>query len=168
MEDLYERTHEIVHLGVREGTDVVYVGKISGHRQAPAPSRLGGRMPLHCTAIGKVLLAHGDRDLFNEIVDAGLSRRTPRTMIAPGLLRLQLDKIRDTGVAFEYEESAVGIACVAAAILGTDETPIAAVSVTGPITRFRPEAHATAVRAAADGIASILARRESMTGTNST
>lgn len=161
MEDLYERTHEIVHLGVREGTDVVYVGKLGGHRQAASPSRLGGRMPLHCTAIGKVLLAHSDPELFRCVVEAGLPRRTPRTVVAPGLLRRQLDQARETGVAFEHEESATGIVCVAAAILDADDVPVAAISVAGPVTRFRPDAHATAVRAAAAGASSILARRGS-------
>ena len=50
LEDLYERTHETVHLGVREGHEVVYVAKMGGHRQADAPSRVGGRMPVHATA----------------------------------------------------------------------------------------------------------------------
>jgi DNA-binding IclR family transcriptional regulator len=62
-------------------------------------------------------------------------------------------------VAFEHEESAVGIACVAAPILDPLDQPVGALSVTGPVTRFRPEAAAAAVRAAATGIASILARR---------
>src|ERR1017187_1237995 len=48
LQDLYERTHETVHLGIREGTEVVYIAKIGGHRQAASPSRTGGRMPLHC------------------------------------------------------------------------------------------------------------------------
>ncbi|WP_453088890.1 IclR family transcriptional regulator domain-containing protein [Streptomyces prasinus] len=47
LQDLYERTHETVHLGVREGHEIVYIAKIGGHRQARAPSRTGGRMPLH-------------------------------------------------------------------------------------------------------------------------
>src|SRR5690349_12370514 len=63
MEDLYERTHETVHLGVLEGQEVVYVAKIGGHRQVRSPSRIGGRMPLHCTAIGKALLANSPREL---------------------------------------------------------------------------------------------------------
>ncbi|MFC7492996.1 MULTISPECIES: IclR family transcriptional regulator [unclassified Nocardioides] len=159
LEDLYERTHEIVHLGVLEGTEVVYVGKIAGHRQASSPSRVGGRMPLHCTAIGKVLLAHGDADLFVRVVGAGLPRRTPRTIVAPGLLRRQLSLVRSAGVAYEYEESATGIACVAAPVLDRDDRVVAAISVTGPVHRFRPEAHASAVKAASAGTSAILARR---------
>jgi DNA-binding IclR family transcriptional regulator len=159
MEDLYERTHETVHLGVREGTEVVYVAKIGGHRQAAAPSRVGGRMPLYCTALGKALLAFGPDGVVDEVVAAGLERRTPRTLVAPGVLRRQLGTIRGAGVSYEHEESTVGISCVAAPVLGAEEQVIAAVSVTGPVTRFRPETAASAVKAAAAGIAATWARR---------
>ncbi len=159
MEDLYERTHETVHLGVREGTEVVYIAKIGGHRQAVAPSRVGGRMPLHCTAIGKALLAFGPEALVDEVVAAGLTRRTPRTVTAPGVLRRQLEQCRQRGVSYEHEESSIGIGCVAAPVLDADEQVIAAVSVTGPVTRFRPESAAAAVRAAGAGIAATWARR---------
>jgi DNA-binding IclR family transcriptional regulator len=159
MEDLYERTHETVHLGVREGTEVVYVAKIGGHRQAVAPSRIGGRMPLSCTAIGKALLAFAPTEVTDEVVLAGLERRTPRTIVAPGVLRRQLSAVRERGVSYEHEESTVGISCVAAPVLDPDEQVIAAISVTGPVTRFRPESAAPAVRAAAAGIAATWARR---------
>lgn len=159
MEDLRERTHETVHLGVLEGQEVVYVAKIGGHRQATSPSRLGGRMPLYCTAIGKVLLAHSPPQLLVDVVASGLTRRTPRTITAPGMLRRQLDGVIEAGVAFEYEESAVGIVCVAAPVLDSDDLPVAAISVTGPVTRFQPDKHAVAVRAAAAGVAATLARR---------
>ncbi|MGH8962874.1 MAG: IclR family transcriptional regulator [Jatrophihabitantaceae bacterium] len=159
LQDLYERTHETVHLGIREGTEVVYVGKIGGHRQAQSPSRVGGRMPLHCTAIGKVLLAYSPRSVFTRTVEAGLVRKTPRTIVAPGLLRNELRTVVRSGVAFEHEESAVGLVCVAAPVRGPDELVIAAISVTGPVTRFRPEQHVSSVRAAADGVTATLARR---------
>ncbi|MCD4527266.1 IclR family transcriptional regulator [Nocardioides sp. cx-173] len=162
MEDLYERTHETVHLGVLEGREVVYVSKIGGHRQASSPSRIGGRMPLHCTAIGKALLAHSDPALVDEVLAGRLDRRTPRTVTGPGLLRRQLERVLEAGVAYEHEESAVGIVCVAAPVLDADDRPIAAVSLTGPVTRFHPETHATSVRAAAAGVAATLARREAL------
>lgn len=163
LQDLYERTHETVHLGIREGHEVVYVAKIGGHRQAAAPSRTGGRMPVHCTALGKALLAWADPELRREVLAGPLERRTPRTVVAPGMLRRQLDAIVERGVSYEHEESAVGIVCVAAPVLDADERPLAAVSVTGPVTRFHPEPHANAVRAAAAGIAATIARRRVMT-----
>lgn len=166
LQDLYERTHETVHLGVREGHEVVYVAKIGGHRQAKAPShRTGGRMPMHCTAIGKVLLAYAGEDEQAAVLRAPLERRTPHTVIAPGLLRRQLVKAVETGVAYEREESTPGLLCVAAPVLAPDGlTAVAAISVTGPVGRFRPECHANAVRAAATALGSTLARRRPETG----
>lgn len=162
MEDLYELTHETVHLGVREASDVMYVAKLGGHRQAAAPSRVGGRLPLHCTAIGKVLLAHAPSDQVHSYLNGRLDRRTPRTVIAPGLLQRQLDQVRALGVAFEFEESAAGIVCVAAPVLDLDHGVLAAVSVAGPVTRFDPRRHANPVRAAAAGIQTTLARQAAL------
>jgi DNA-binding IclR family transcriptional regulator len=165
LQDLYQRTRETVHLGVLDGHEVVYVAKIGGHRQASAPSRTGGRMPLHCTGIGKALLAHADPTLRHDVLSGPLARLSPRTIVAPGLLAAQLDAARETGVAYEFEESTRGIACVAAPILdvGTNDV-VAAISVTGPLSRYRPEPHADAVRAAAGGIASTLHRRRALQG----
>ena len=162
MEDLYERTHETVHLGVREGVEVVYIAKFGGHRQAEAPSRIGGRLPLYCTAVGKAMLAHASADVLAATVRGGLLRRTPRTITAPGILRQQLDQVIATGVAFEFEESARGLVCVGSPVF-EGETVVAAVSVAGPVTRFRPQGHADAVRAAAAGMSATLARRAALT-----
>ena len=72
LEELRERSHETVHLGVREGIEVVYVAKIGGHRQAGAPSRIGGRMPL---------LLHGHRQ---GAAGARAGRRARRRSSPPG------------------------------------------------------------------------------------
>jgi DNA-binding IclR family transcriptional regulator len=162
MEDLYELTHETVHLAVREASDAVYVAKIGGHQQAVAPSRVGGRLPLHCTAIGKVLLAHAPAEVVESYLSGILQRRTARTVIAPGLLRRQLEQIRETGVSYEFEESAVGIVCVATPVVDVDRSVTAALSVTGPVTRFDPRRHTTAVRAAAAGLQTTLSRRAAL------
>lgn len=162
LEELYERTHETVHLGVREGHEVVYVAKMGGHRQAASPSKLGGRMPLHATAIGKALLAWAPSDVQDELLAQRLRRCAPRTIVNRAVLRQQLLDIAERGVAFEYEESAVGITCVAAPVLGTDDRALAGISVTGPVGRFQPRRHAHAVHAAAAGISATLARRAAL------
>lgn len=160
LQDLYERTRESVHLGVLDGGEVLYLTKIGGHRQASAPSRTGGRMPLHCTGIGKALLAHGGPAIRDRVLAGTLPRRTPQTIVAPGVLARALETVREKGVAFEFEESTPGLACVAAPVLDVDSNElIAAVSVTGPVHRFRPQQHTGAVRAAAAGIAATLNRR---------
>ncbi|GHD74233.1 IclR family transcriptional regulator [Streptomyces mirabilis] len=162
LEDLYVRTHELVHLGIREGTEVVYVAKMGGHQQADSPSRLGGRMPLHSTALGKVLLAHAPADVRESVLRGPLERRAPRTITNVDVLTRQLSDIAAKGVAFEYEESAVGIVCVASGIFGPSDEILGAVSVTGPVHRFQPARHANSIRAAAGGITATLGRREEL------
>lgn len=162
LQDLYERTHETVNLGIREGIEVVYIEKIGGHRQATTPSRIGGRMPLHCTAIGKAFLAFAPAQVLSQRVAAGLPALAPRTITAPGMLRRQLTRVVEARAAYEYEESAVGLVCVAAPVLGPHDLAVAAVSVSGPAIRFRPEEHVNSVRAATAGIAATLARRAAL------
>lgn len=162
LQDLYERTRETVHLGLLDGHEVLYVAKIGGHRQAKAPSRAGGRNPLHCTGIGKALLAYSSPEIVRDILTAPMIRRTPHTIVAPGILRTQLDRIRETGVAYEREESALGITCIATPVFGPDDKLVAAISITGPTTRFAPETHVAAVRAAAEGVRSTMVRRDGL------
>ena len=113
MEDLNVHVQETVNLGVLDGTEVVYLSKLGGTRQIEAPSKVGGRMPLHCTAIGKMLLAMAGPDLRERVLRAPLTRYTERTIVVPGQLNAQLDRIAATGVSYEFEESAPGIVCAA-------------------------------------------------------
>ena len=163
LEDLRAAVGETVHLGVREGIEVVYLAKLAGRHHAVAPSRTGGRLALSCTALGKALLAHAPPDAFRDVVLAGLKRRTPRTVVAPGLLSRQLADVRRRGVSFEYEESRVGLACVAAPVFDGDGDVVAAVSVAGPVPGFVPERAADRVRGTAQAISVALARRTGMT-----
>ena len=154
--DLFEATHETVHLAVPDGTEVVYVQKLDGRRGPKVSSRVGGRMPAHCTGVGKALLAFGPPERLGTVLEAGLTRLTPRTIIAPGLLRTELAATRERGVALEREESAVGITCVAAPVFDADGTAIAAISITGWINRLDPDRLAPAVRTAALGVSRVL------------
>lgn len=115
-------------------------------------------MPLHCRAIGKALLAHSDPALRREVLSAPLERRTPYTLVAPGLLRRQLAQVAEAGVAFEHEESAPGINCGAAPVFGPGDEFLAAISVTGPTSRSRAEAHTASVRTAATALSAMLTR----------
>ncbi|MCW2839989.1 MAG: IclR family transcriptional regulator [Aeromicrobium sp.] len=162
MEDLYELTHETVNLGVREGSEVMYVSKIGGHQQTGTPARVGGRMPLHSTAIGKVLLAHASRQFRAEYLHGHLQRHSPRTLIAPGILDRHLQAVVERGVAFEFEESQIGIVCVGAPIAFPDQGVLAAISVTGPVRRFNATKYSSRVRAAAAGISATMARRQAL------
>jgi IclR family transcriptional regulator, acetate operon repressor len=149
MEDLFEAAHETVHLAVLEGTEVLYIDKISGHRRVAAGSRVGGRLPAHCTAVGKAILAVSPPDVLEAVLSAGLVPRTTFSITAAKVLRRQLARTARTGVAFEREESDPGVTCVASPVRGFGHRVVAAVSVTGPVSRLEPERYAPAVRLAA-------------------
>lgn len=149
LEDLYELTHEIVHLGVLEGHEVLYIEKLSGHRGVKTPSRIGGRFPAYCSALGKAILAYSPHAEVERVMAAGMRPRTPYTITSRASLVAQLHKAAREGVAFELEESAIGLTCVASPIFASAGLPVAALSVTGPTYRFDAEQKAVAVRMAA-------------------
>ena len=154
--DLFEATHETVHLAILDGIEVVYLHKLDATSGPKIPSRIGGRMPAHCTGVGKAMLAFAPRAVLEQVLAAGLARRTPRTVIAPGLLGRELAAIREHGVAEEHEESTVGIACVAAPVLDTTGRAVAAISITGWANRLDTHRFAPAVRTAALGLSRTL------------
>jgi DNA-binding IclR family transcriptional regulator len=135
MEDLYHATNETIHLAVVDGIEVFYLEKVSGHGQVSRPSRVAGRMPLHCTATGKALLAFGPSVLVNEVLAMPFERITPHTVGAPGLLLQELSKARELGYAVEREQTRTGYLSVAIPLISATGTTIAALSVTAPVFR---------------------------------
>lgn len=106
-------------------------------------------MPAHCTGVGKALLAFGPPERLDAVLAAGLTRRTPRTVVLPGMLGRQLTAIRRRGLAEEHEESAPGVACVAAPVMGPSDVAVAAISISGWSNRLETRRVAPAVRTAA-------------------
>jgi DNA-binding IclR family transcriptional regulator len=157
LEDLYEATHETVHLGVLMGSQVLYVEKLSGHRPATRLSRVGGRMPAHCTAIGKVLTAYSGPGAEVALRHTGLPPRTPATITSRMRLESELRTIRGAGVAFDREECENGLVCVAAPVRVGAGTPAAAISVTAATGRVQLTRMAAVVLASAHRIARELA-----------
>ncbi|MFI5764040.1 IclR family transcriptional regulator [Streptomyces sp. NPDC051563] len=94
MQDLYEATHENIQLAVREGTELVFVERITGHRSVQLLTTVGSRFPIGSTGMGRVLLAHAPRDIQEEVLASPLRAWTPHTVIDPKILRAQLDRIR--------------------------------------------------------------------------
>jgi DNA-binding IclR family transcriptional regulator len=160
MQDLFAATGETVHLAVREGVDAVYVEKLHGHRPLRLPSRTGGRAPLTCTAVGKALLAHESNDVLQDILGRPLRQWTSRSITEPALLLKQLADVRRTGLAWERGESVPGGACLAAPIL-VGARVVAALSVSMPADRFRPEQLGPAVITASLALARTLGRTDS-------
>ncbi|MFI1712313.1 IclR family transcriptional regulator [Streptomyces sp. NPDC053513] len=94
MQDLYEVTHENIQLAVREGTELVFVERIAGHRSVRLLTMVGTRFPVGSTGMGRVLLAHAPRDIQEEVLGSPLRAWTPHTVTDPKTLRRQLDRIR--------------------------------------------------------------------------
>ena len=149
LEDLRQATHNNVHLAVLEGVEVVYLEILRVRDSQPLPSRVGGRMPAHATGVGKAILAFSPPDVVKARIDAGLTRRSPYTIIMPGPLGRELRGIAESGISYDRQESAVGIVCAAAPVFGPDGAVVAAMSVTGRPERLDIERMAPAVRTAA-------------------
>lgn len=157
LQDLYESTHENIHLAVPDGEHTLFLEKVTGHRSTPILSRVGSRMPVHCTATGKIFLALGPLAYFHRIAAAGLARKTARTIVAPGLLRRELDRAQERGYGVNREESEVGVAAVAAPVYDSRRRLLAAISITGSAERLDLDRLAPAVRTAAFAVSRELA-----------
>jgi IclR family KDG regulon transcriptional repressor len=160
--DLYELTKQTVHLAVLQGTDVIYLNKLYGHLQVRSPSRIGGKAPAYCTAVGKVLLAF-DPTNADEVLRSELPAWTPHTITDPDVLRRELAKIRTDHVGFDREEILVGLNCIAAPVMGPGGKPVAALSISGPTGKFIPDSQSEVLRkvcyAASRAVAAVSARQ---------
>lgn len=135
LEQLAGHFHETAHYGVLDGRDVVYRAKVDpGGGAIRLTSVIGGRNPAHCTALGKLLLAHRlpDDAAVAAWVHAGqpLERRTEHTRTTAGELADELAAVRGRGYATEEHENEVGVSCLAVpASLMPAEVPRGAISV---------------------------------------
>ncbi|MCU4184196.1 IclR family transcriptional regulator [Acidiferrimicrobium sp. IK] len=163
LHDLQAASGHTVHLGVLEGDDVLVIDKVWGHRAPSLPSRIGGRLPVHCTALGKSLLGFSGADVQQRVLRAPMERFTGRTTTAPYILEQQLVTARTTHWTLDDEEHAVGVRCVAAPIRGAGRA-IAAVSVSGPAHTLDISQCVPLVRRCAADIWSQLFRREQPPG----
>jgi DNA-binding IclR family transcriptional regulator len=115
LHDLYGATLATVHLAVRDGTDVLYLDRLSGHASVPIVSTVGSRLPMHATGVGKVLLAHAPPEVQQAVL-SDLPRITPYTITQPGMLRRQLARVLRDGHATTVEEMSLGACSIAVPI----------------------------------------------------
>jgi DNA-binding IclR family transcriptional regulator len=130
LHDLYGATLATVHLGVRDGTEVLYLDRLAGHASVPVVSQIGSRLPLHATGVGKVLLAHAPAEVQTAVL-SDLRRITPYTITQPGTLRRQLARVHRDGYATTVEEMSLG-ACSVAVPIRTERGVVAALGIVVP------------------------------------
>lgn len=137
LEDLNRRTRETVHLTVRHGLSAVYVEKLDSLEPLRIFSRIGASVPLHCTAVGKVLLACMPPDEQEQVLNQlSLRRFTENTIGSIQELQTQLKRVKREGYACDFEEHELHIRCVAAPVRDHLGSVNASFSVTGPAVRM--------------------------------
>lgn len=137
LERLAAETRETVHLGVASGDEVIYVDKIESPQSLRMVSRIGSRNSLHCTALGKALLAWADETYVASLLSQTLEPRTPNTITDEMVLRAELAAIRVCGYSVDREENKLGIYCVGAEVRDRRGRVIAAISISGPSVRMQ-------------------------------
>lgn len=131
LHDIYGATLATVHLAVRDGDQVLYLDRLAGHASVPAVSRIGARLPLHATGVGKVLLAYAPMDVRNRVL-SDLPRMTPYTVVHPGKIETELRRVHREGYAQTVEEMTLGACSVAVPVRGVDDVVIAALGIVVP------------------------------------
>ena len=132
LSELAEATSETVHLAELRGDRVVYVDKVEGSRPVRMGSMIGNTSPLHCTGVGKAILAFlPERERRELIEKIELTRFTERTITDRADFTAELDRIRARGYAVDDCEHEPGVFCVAAPVFDSSGAVLGAVSVSG-------------------------------------
>jgi len=138
---LVEELGETAHLGVLRDFEVVHLDGIQPQRLLVTASRVGQRLPAHCSALGKVLIGCADSDTrvrYDELVvsEGALAAVTPATVVDGVKLFEQLRTVGGQGYAFDFGECEEGLNCAAAPIYSEDDDVVGALSVSGPSFRM--------------------------------
>jgi IclR family acetate operon transcriptional repressor len=137
LQELNRQTRETIHLTVRHGLTAVYVEKLDSPEQLRIFSRIGAAVPLYCTAVGKVMLAHMLDDEREKILpQLAMQRLTPNTVGNLQELEAELYRVRKNGYACDLEEHELHIRCVAAPIWDHSGGVNASLSITAPAVRM--------------------------------
>lgn len=157
LHDIYGATLATVHLAVRDGMQVLYLDRLSGHASVPVVSEIGSRLPLHATGVGKVLLAYAPDEVQAQVY-ANLTRVTRYTITQPGRLHEEIRGVHRDGYAQTSEEMSLGACSVAVPIRTHDGAVVAALGIVVPnLKRDRPRLVA-ALQVAAHGVGRNISR----------
>lgn len=162
MGDLEEVTRQHVLLAVRDGDQGLLVERLSSHLAMPVLYRVGGRLPLHSTGVGLVLLAHAEHEFQEEVLGRPLVHEPERVAVSPAALRRTLAAIRQDGLHVLRRRAPQPLVSVAAPVFGADDRIAASLSVVVPQEHAEPRLLGPAVRTAARAISRGLGARRSI------
>lgn len=139
LERFYRQVNETIHLAVLQKDELNYLSKWESTRslRVVVQSKEGGHAPLHCTGLGKMLLACKNNESREELIkEMELTRFTDHTICTAEAFRSELDKIKKSHVSFDMEEHEEGVCCISVPLTDKDQRVIAAISITVPQVRF--------------------------------
>lgn len=141
LKKLSEQTGETIHLVRREGTEAVYIDKVESNVSSiRMVSRVGSRIPLYCSGVGKALLAELADEDIREIWEASEIRQfTPNTITTFEDLMARIEQVRVNGYAVDDEENEEGVRCVAVSLKDYHRKPVHALSISAPVGRMTEE-----------------------------
>ncbi|MER7344527.1 IclR family transcriptional regulator [Streptomyces aurantiacus] len=157
--EVAETCDETVHVAILEDADVIYIAKVDSTHAVRMVSAAGRRLPAHCTAVGKMLLASlPAAELDARIEGRELAGMTPHSLTDPAELRAALSAVRERGVASEHRESNPDVSCVAAPVRDSAGRVVAALSVSVPMIRWSEDREAELSDLAVKGAGDLSAR----------
>ena len=141
LRELMSRSRETANLAVLEGNEVLYIAQCESTERLRTSDAVGTRAPAHSTSLGKAMFAMLPDEHFDEIYknSESLERVTPNTITDRGRLKLHLQKVRQEGVAYDFEENVIGVVCIGTVVRNFTGTPIAGLSISVPTQRVRGE-----------------------------
>lgn len=150
---------ETVHLAVPDHGEMVYIDKLESHRTVRMASRIGTRVPLHTSAVGKAWLATlPEAELAPLLARLALPARTPHSLTDPDALACAVAETRERGHSLDLQENELDICCYGMALRGAGNRVLGCISVSLPRYRFEAVAAETvlrAMRACTDGVARV-------------
>jgi DNA-binding IclR family transcriptional regulator len=140
MEWLRNKVEETVNLTLREGDEVVYIERVTPRRMMRVEQVIGSHAPLHVTAVGKLMLGAGGRQVaMDYAARTGLPAYTKHTITTPGKLWTTVSRYHKLGYALDNEEAEIGVGCIGTLICNSAGAIVAGLSISAPIDRRREE-----------------------------
>jgi IclR family transcriptional regulator, KDG regulon repressor len=140
LQQLSAKTGHTLHLVIMDGKAAVYVDKIVGTTANVLYSKIGRRVPIHSTGVGKALVAFKTDEEIEQIFDRyTLEKRTPRTITTKQDLFIELKQIRERGFSFDHEENELGISCIAIPVRNHTGQVVTAFSISMPTPKLNSE-----------------------------
>jgi len=139
MKQLAKEYKEMVNLAVLEQDKVVYLHNIESPHALKLDFKVGTYQPVHCTALGRILLAYQNKEVLNSFLNKGnFKTYTPKTITDTEQLVKIFQKIRKQGYSFVSEEYRPGVCCIAAPIFDEEGSIAASLSFSLPTARMNP------------------------------